>query len=107
MYDLYAEDLQDYQQDLTSARSRLMSLSPPIPMEQWDESLLGPKPLAATAHAAGPGQDGSQPRTAEERAQSEVDAVIGQLDPSMRAFLQLERSLKKKGKHPTSTSNKE
>lgn len=90
VYDLYAEDLQDYQQDLTAARSQLLALSPPLPLAAWDKALLGerPRPQAST-----------DTRTAEQRAQEEVDAVIGKLDPSMQAFLQLERSLKKSGSH--------
>jgi aarF domain-containing kinase len=96
VYDLHFEDLQDYQQDLTAARSRLLSLSPPLDEKEWDVSLLG----ARSKHTGG--QDN---RSAGDKAQDEVDAVIGNLDPSMKAFLQLEQSLKRSGKHSTSNSS--
>lgn len=93
VYDLYAEDLQDYQQDLSSARAKLFALSPPIANEDWDETLFGPKPKPQNET-----HEKVDIRSAQEKAQDEVDAVIGQLDPTMKAFLQLERSLKRKRK---------
>lgn len=97
VYDLYAEDLQDYQKDLTAARDKIMALDPPMDAMQWPQDLLGPRPSDAREN-----DPSLEARSAEERAQDEVEAVIGRLDPSMKAFLQLERSLKRKGKHPTS-----
>lgn len=91
VYDLYAEDLQDYQKDLSAARTKLMALVPPIAVQDWNEDLLGPKPK--TQDENGKYND---TRSAEDKAQEEVDAVIGRLDPTMKAFLQLERSLKRK-----------
>lgn len=93
VYDLYAEDLQDYQQDLSTVRSQLLALNPPLDPQAWDEELLGPRPSEQSIDAP------LDVRTAEKRAQDEVDAVIGKLDPTMKAFLELERSLKKKAKN--------
>jgi aarF domain-containing kinase len=92
VYDLHFEALQDYQEDITKARNSLLSLSPPLTDKEWVVSLLGPRP----------GPIEGDERTAAEKAHDEVDAVIGNLDPSMKAFLQLERSLKRKGIHSTS-----
>lgn len=96
VYDLYAEDLQDYQQDLIAARNRLLTLAPPLDDGEWNVDLLGERPQK---------QQANDTQSAKVRAQEEVDAVIGKLDPSMKAFLQLERSLKKSGKHATSNTN--
>ena len=70
-----------------------MALVPPIAVQDWNEDLLGPKPK--TQDENGKCND---TRSAEDKAQEEVDAVIGRLDPTMKAFLQLERSLKRKRK---------
>lgn len=96
VYDLHLENLQDYQKDLTAARNRLTSLSPPLSEAEWVVSILGRRPEQE-------GEDDG--RSAIEKAEAEVDAVIGNLDPSMKAFLQLERSLKKSGKHATINKN--
>ncbi|UZJ54213.1 hypothetical protein CBS101457_003533 [Exobasidium rhododendri] len=93
VYDLHLEDLQDYQQDLSVVRNRLLSISPPLRKEEWNVDLLGQRPEE---------QSVDDRRSAAEKAEAEVDAVIGNLNPSMKAFLQLERSLKKKGTHATS-----
>jgi aarF domain-containing kinase len=93
VYDLHLEDLQDYQKDLTAVRERLLSLSPPIREGEWIVSILGPRPEDRGVEDL---------RSPSEKAEAEVDAVIGNLDPTMKAFLQLERSLKKKGNHTTS-----
>ncbi|PWN33307.1 ABC1-domain-containing protein, partial [Meira miltonrushii] len=93
VYDLYAEDLQDYQQDLSAARTKLMALAPPIANQDWDEDLFGPKPKSQDSDG-----EHHDTRSVEDKAQDEVDAIIGRLDPTMKAFLQLERSLKRKGK---------
>jgi aarF domain-containing kinase len=87
VYDLYADDLRDYRESLTVAREKILNLDPPLKDSEWDTSILGPRPSRESA---------SDTRTAEERVQQEVDDLIGQLDPSMKAFLQLERSLKQK-----------
>lgn len=96
-YDIYAESLMSYQEDLSKARDQLLALKPPLADADWDMSLLGPRPTVSGPHAT--------KEEAAQKAQDEVDAVIGNLDPSMKAFLQLERSLKKSGKHATISSN--
>ncbi len=92
VYDLYAEDLQDYRDDLRAARQRILAAEPKVSQAEWDEDLLGqyPKDDGDTSIAA---QGKAQ---AQEDVQDEVDAVISNLDPSMRAFLEMERRLKRK-----------
>lgn len=96
-YDIYADSLHDFQEDLTIARNHLLSLTPPVSNAEWNVSLLGKRPDDKEEK-----EDGRSPA---EKAQAEVDAVIGNLDPSMKAFLELERSLKRSGKHTTSNAN--
>lgn len=93
VYDIHFDALVDYQEDLAEARSKLLALDPPISDNDWDVSLLGQKPEQG-ATIDGP--------SAAKNAQNEVDAAIEKLDPSMKAFLQLERSLKKS--HNTKTA---
>jgi aarF domain-containing kinase len=86
VYDIHFDALLDYQEDLTESRNKLLSLQPPTSDADWDVSLLGERPDGDTK------LEGS---AAVREAQSEVDAAIEKLDPSMKAFLQLERSIKK------------
>ena len=85
-YDIYAEDLQDFHSRLASVRTRLAQLSPPVTREEWRSDLLGEYP---TEDGSGTQED------VQERAQQEVDRVISDLDPTMKAFLQMERKLKR------------
>lgn len=78
-----------------------MALTPPIAIQDWDEDLFGPKPKSQDS--VGEHHD---TRSVEEKAQDEVDAIIGRLDPTMKAFLQLERSLKRKAKGTTEEKTK-
>lgn len=93
VYDLYAEDLQDFHADLTEARNKLLALSPPIQREEWDQEALGAYPKASDSNV----QTGAEGNAVHrDRAQSEVDAVISGLDPTMKAFLEMERAIKKR-----------
>lgn len=76
VYDLYSEDLQEYQANLEEARSQLTALS--LTRAEWDETLLGQYPDASTD---------SKPSG---KSRLEPD-----IDPSIKAFLALEQSLKK------------
>ena len=87
-YDIYAEDLEDFHSRLSSVRSQLAQVSPPVTREEWRSDLLGNFPSASSG-GAGLEED------LKERAQQEVDRVIGDLDPTMRAFLEMERKIKK------------
>jgi aarF domain-containing kinase len=94
VYDIHYEALMDYHEDLTISRNKLMSLDPPISDQDWNVSLLGKRPESGTK---------LEGAAAMKRAQDEVDAAIEKLDPSMKAFLQLERSIKKN----STSSNKQ
>ncbi|KIS69952.1 uncharacterized protein UMAG_02464 [Mycosarcoma maydis] len=87
-YDIYAEDLQDFHSRLSSVRTQLAQLSPPVTREEWRQDLLGDYP-SSDSEAGGSEDD------MKERAQREVDRVISDLDPTMKAFLEMERKLKK------------
>ncbi|KAJ1019925.1 hypothetical protein NDA16_004206 [Ustilago loliicola] len=99
-YDIYAEDLEDFHSRLSTVRTQLTQLSPPVTREEWREDLLGDYPSSAgrssgdsSAGAASSAEESEEDMR--ERAQREVDRVIGDLDPTMRAFLEMERKLKK------------
>ncbi|SPO32416.1 related to ABC1 - ubiquinol--cytochrome-c reductase complex assembly protein [Ustilago trichophora] len=85
-YDIYAEDLEDFHARLSSVRTQLSQLEPRVKREEWRSDLLGEFPEDVEE---GDNED------MKERAQKEVDRVIGDLDPTMRAFLEMERKLKK------------
>lgn len=88
VYDLFKEDLEDYQESLSEARSALLALTtPPVSREEWDDELLGKMP---SSDGSGSVEDHAG------KADAEVDAVIAGLDPSMKAFLEMERKMKKK-----------
>ncbi|KDN47944.1 ABC1-domain-containing protein [Tilletiaria anomala UBC 951] len=92
VYDLYMEDLQDYHEDLTAVRQKLLNAAePPLTQWEWDEALLGKFPQG---HADAAGDGVQDPHR--ENAESEVDAVISGLDLSMKAFLEMERKIKSK-----------
>lgn len=91
-YDIYAEDLEDLHSRLSSVRTQLVRLSPPVTRDEWRTDLLGDYPSEgenAKEGAAGSDEEMRQ------RAQREVDRVISDLDPTMKAFLEMERKLKK------------
>ena len=92
-YDIYAEDLEDFHSRLSSVRTQLTQLEPPVTRDEWRADLLGEYPSSSTDSESG--KAGSGDDDVKERAQREVDRVIGDLDPTMRAFLEMERKLKK------------
>ena len=73
MYDLYADDLNDYREEMDKLRPRLLAMKPPIAASEWDASLLGPHP---SEEAATDGDDAAD------------------IDPAMKAFMALEKQLK-------------
>ncbi|TKY85964.1 hypothetical protein EX895_004789 [Sporisorium graminicola] len=91
-YDIYAEDLEDFHSRLSAVRTQLAQLSPPVTQEEWRADLLGNYP--SEGESAERGIVGSEEEM-RERAQREVDRVISDLDPTMKAFLEMERKLKK------------
>lgn len=96
-YDIYAEDLEDFHSRLSSVRTQLAQLSPAVTRDEWRTDLLGDYPSASPSDGSVSTGAGSAESEHElrERAQREVDRVIGDLDPTMRAFLEMERKLKK------------
>lgn len=86
-YDIYAEDLEHFHSRLSSVRTQLTQLHPPVSRDEWRADLLGDYPTGQ----AGEMTDGER----KERAQREVDRVISDLDPTMKAFLEMERKLKR------------
>lgn len=87
VYDLYKEDLEEYQEVLGSVRRQLLALG--VGRDEWDEGVLGRMPDDG---------DASDASSASSAADAEVDAVIAGLDPSMKAFLEMERRMKRKAK---------
>ncbi|KAB5589624.1 Oxidoreductase-like protein, amino-terminal protein [Ceratobasidium theobromae] len=72
VYDLYLSSLDDYKQDLVAARARLRELS--VPVGQWPEEM----------------------RKGEKEAPADDPLDSLHLDPSMKAFLILEKKLGQK-----------
>jgi aarF domain-containing kinase len=85
VYDLYAEDLQEFYSDLEHARDQLV--------QKHVSRSLWPAEIASLPPTSGDGQDLRD--TAADRADRDVEITIEGLDPSMKAFLALERRLKK------------
>ena len=69
-------------------REQLVTLEPPVTRDEWRDDLLG----------AFPDSTASGTEDLKEKAEKEVDRVIGTLDPTMKAFLEMERKMKKKEK---------
>lgn len=91
-YDIYADDLQDFHAEAVAARAALLALDPPLAPGEWPAEQLGAMPSPSTGDKA----TGMPSEQARATAESEVDAVIGGLDPTMRAFIEMERRTKKK-----------
>lgn len=91
VYDLYKEDLEEYQESLTSVRSKLLEIG--VGSEEWNVDWLGKMPTGGSGGGAA-----SDDLSHEDKADEEVDAVIAGLDPSMKAFLEMERKMKRKQK---------
>jgi aarF domain-containing kinase len=91
-YDIYADDLQDFHAEASAARASLLALDPPLAPDEWPAEHLGARPT----QSAGKGAAGMPSEQARATAESEVDAVIGGLDPTMAAFLKMEKAMKKK-----------
>ncbi|CAD6945653.1 unnamed protein product [Tilletia laevis] len=95
-YDIYADAIQDYLSALDVARSSLLSMrSPPLTDPEW--SLAGE--LGIKRPVAQESAEDEDKKEAEERAKREVDeAVMAVADPTLRAFLAMERRLTTKEK---------
>lgn len=76
MHVLYADDLREWQRDMREVRAKFEDVDPPLSPDEWDPAVLGPRP-------------GTDASAADEAPRMNVD-------PSMAAFLALERELKMK-----------
>lgn len=85
VYDLYKEDLEDYQETMAEVRKKLEEMKPPLSEAEWDVQLLGKR----SGQEGGGKDDGAK--------EAEPIEIKG-LDPTMKAFLEMERAMKKKQK---------
>ncbi|KAE8225327.1 hypothetical protein CF319_g1908 [Tilletia indica] len=92
-YDIYADAIQDYISSLDLARQDLERLEPALSEEDWERAReLGIKRVIVAQQQKMKGKEKAQ-----EEAQREVDeAVRNVVDPTLRAFLDMERRMKKK-----------
>ncbi|KZO98658.1 hypothetical protein CALVIDRAFT_535265 [Calocera viscosa TUFC12733] len=79
VYDLYSEAVEEYHADLATARTKLLASD--VPKDLWPNDVLES------------GQDG---KSVGNKAKDAVDDEIDRLDASLKAFLAMERALKKK-----------
>ncbi|KZT53731.1 hypothetical protein CALCODRAFT_500772 [Calocera cornea HHB12733] len=79
VYDIYGDAVEEYHADLAVARQRLQATG--VPEDLWPVDVLAA------------GQDG---KSAGHKAKDAVDDEIDRLDASLKAFLAMERALKKK-----------
>lgn len=99
IYDIYTDELRDWHSEMSDARSSLLALSPPLSDKEWRSDVLGERPIAEAGEARQNESQGKGEReTPEEHAEREVERIIGNLDPSMKAFLEMERKMKAKKK---------
>ncbi|BGP03122.1 hypothetical protein RTG_02892 [Rhodotorula toruloides ATCC 204091] len=97
VYDLYLSDLEDFQLSLASARKAIMARLDALPaaekerrMKEWPDE-LGDKPGEGVVGKEG-GVD------AKREAEKELERERKTLDPTVRAFLEMEARLKAKSK---------
>ncbi|KAL9931796.1 hypothetical protein V8E36_009346 [Tilletia maclaganii] len=86
-YDIYADSIQDYIAELGVAREKLLAL--PLSEEEWGVAVeMGIKRVSPTSSSS-----------ADAAAAEAVDAAVKNVeDPTLRAFLEIERKLNKKQK---------
>ncbi|KAK0555741.1 hypothetical protein OC844_006021 [Tilletia horrida] len=106
-YDVYADAIQEYIAELGRARDALVGLVPALGEGEWAEAeALGIKrPSASSGGPAQPrggrsgGGGGGANDEAEAEAEREVDEAVRAVeDPTLRAFLDMERRMKKKAR---------
>ncbi|CAO1634110.1 unnamed protein product [Parajaminaea phylloscopi] len=81
VYDLYKEDLEAYQDDMTHARTQLLAMD--LQEGEWREDLLGRRTAS----------DGT---TTASNVRGDVTVGAEDIDPTIQAFLDMERALKNK-----------
>lgn len=85
VYTLYADDVNEHNRAMQDIRSRLRDYDPPITADEWDIQRLGPMPHASADEL-------ENERHTQDREARQAQSA----DPSLAAFLELERNLKKK-----------
>lgn len=81
MYNLYADDLEEWKEEMSAIRARLADASPPITTEEWNPKKLGPLPGESNAEA---------------REEAEEEVAVGTEDTTLQAFFQLEQRITRK-----------
>lgn len=79
MHTLYADEVTEHKETMREIRARLAQYDPPITEKEWDTKQLGPLPSAAEGSGA----------------EAENDSTEG-MDPSMAAFMALQKQLQTK-----------
>ena len=85
VYTLYADDVDEHNKAMQDIRSRLRDYDPPITADEWDIQRLGPMPHASADEL-------ENERHTQDREARQAQSA----DPTLAAFLELERNLKKK-----------
>ena len=97
VYDIYAEDLTEYQRELLEAREALVAKG--VAQSEWPVDLQPKAPVAAKLPMGAAQVDETVKESlAEQQAEDEVVLNIQGLSVSMKAFLKLERDLRKRRK---------
>ncbi|KAK0525379.1 hypothetical protein OC842_005523, partial [Tilletia horrida] len=104
-YDMYADAIQEYIAELGRARDALVGLVPALGEDEWAEAeALGIKrPSASSGGPAQPrggrsGGGGANDEAEAEAVRAVDEAVRAVEDPTLRAFLDMERRMKKKAR---------
>ncbi|GAA6043507.1 hypothetical protein JCM8097_002247 [Rhodosporidiobolus ruineniae] len=100
VYDLYLEDLETYHALLSSTRSAVRSAlaagQPAPPRDEWPELLRGVLDEVEKGGTEGVVQGEKREGDPKREAQRELEATRKELDPTMRAFLEMEARMKAK-----------
>jgi aarF domain-containing kinase len=84
VYDIYADELMNFNEEIEKGKKMLKSLE--VPVETWPEELRG-ETIDREVDSKRSGQE----------ADEQVDALIEKIeDPTMKAFLKMERKLKQR-----------
>lgn len=82
VYNLYADDVEEWKEEMSAIRARLADASPPITTEEWNPKKLGPLPGESSAEV--------------KEEEAEEEAAVGTEDPTLQAFFQLEQRITRK-----------
>ncbi|WFC97943.1 hypothetical protein MYAM1_000663 [Malassezia yamatoensis] len=82
VYNLYADDIEEWKEEMDDIRARLSRADPPITTKEWDTTKLGALPNKLSSKNDSEVDDDSQ--------------VLGPEDPALKAFFQLEQKITRK-----------